>query len=524
MPETPVFSTAAVAAPHPRASAIGQAILASGGNAIEAVVAMAATCAVVLPHLNGLGGDGFFLVREPRGRVHGIEAVGPAGALATIARYRQREYEAVPTQGADATVTVAGVVAGWSLALELSRALGGQMPLDMLLTDAVALARDGYDVVPSEGRLKLSPTLIADPSFARTFLQDGKPAVAGDRRLLPRLADTLERLSHAGLADFYRGDVGREIALDLERIDSPIGRRDLETYRARSVEPLTVGLQGATLYNLPAPSVGFASLMALTIADRLGVGSSESVLAHHGLIEATRRALVLADRRITDPREMEADLADLLAGGLPEHEALQIDRSRAGTSALPTGTEGDGIWIGCIDKDGLAVSFAQSVDGSFGSGIVLPRTGIHWHNRGRAFSLDPSRLNPLVPGRKPPHSLNPALAVFADHRVLTYGVVGAQTQGQILSRYADLAAGPADTLAAPRWWLARRDDSETVLRVEEGFDTSFMRGLSRLGHQVEDVAAGEAALPGAGMIVKHARNGRVEASHDPRGEGEVMGL
>src|SRR6478735_403755 len=152
MLETPVFSTAAVAAPHARAAAIGQTILASGGNAVEAVIAMAATCAVVLPHLNGLGGDGFFLVREPRGRVHALDAAGPAGALATGERYRKREYEGVPVRGPDAALTVAGVVSGWALGLKLARALGGQLPLDMLLTDAIAAAREGYAVSLSEVR------------------------------------------------------------------------------------------------------------------------------------------------------------------------------------------------------------------------------------------------------------------------------------------------------------------------------------------------------------------------------------
>ena len=222
MLETPVFSTAAVAAPHTRAAEIGQSILASGGNAVEAVVAMAATCSVVLPHLNGLGGDGFFVVREPRGRVHGLDASGPAGTLATIERYRKREYEIIPAHGPDAALTVAGVVAGWALALDLARALGGQLPLDMLMGDAIRLAREGCALAPSESRVPIDPALRDAPHFAATFLVDGKSPRTGTVRRQPKLADTLERLSHAGLADFYRGDVGREIALDLERIGSPI--------------------------------------------------------------------------------------------------------------------------------------------------------------------------------------------------------------------------------------------------------------------------------------------------------------
>jgi gamma-glutamyltranspeptidase/glutathione hydrolase len=524
MPETPVFSTAAVAAPHARAAEIGQTILASGGNAVEAVVAMAATSAVVLPHLNGLGGDGFLLVREPRGRVHAIDASGAAGALATIRRYREKEYEFIPPHGPDAAVTVAGVVAGWSLGLELAKALGGQLPLDMLLADAISLARDGYGVSSSEARASIDPGLRDAPYFSDTFLVDGKSPEAGSLRRQPRLADTLERLSHAGLLDLYRGDVGREVALDLERIGSPIVRRDLETYRARVVNPLSVRLHQAEVYNFPAPTDGLATLLALGIADRSDRRRIDNADYHHRMIEALKRALALRDRHITDPREVEGDLTDLLAAGFLEREALQIDARRAAVYALPRGMEDDGVWIGCIDKDGLAVSYAQSVHGRYGSGCVLPGTGLHWHNRGAAFSLDAGSTNPLAPGRKPPHTLNPTLAVFADHRVLAFGGAAPQIQPQIFARYTDLGMGLADAVEAPRWNLARSGDS-TVVRVEDGFDPSLIRALGQLGHPVEEMGGADpGAFSHVGMIVKQARNGRVEAAHDPRADGVVMGL
>src|SRR4051812_3910670 len=156
MTETPVFSTAAVAAPHRLAAETGQMILAAGGNAIEAMVAMASTVAVVYPHMNGLGGDGFWLVREPGGRMHALDAAGPAGALATIRRYRDKEYDAIPPRGVDSAITVAGAVGGWRLALELSRYLGGGLPLDLLLGDAIRLAREGYAVSGSEERFQTS--------------------------------------------------------------------------------------------------------------------------------------------------------------------------------------------------------------------------------------------------------------------------------------------------------------------------------------------------------------------------------
>src|SRR5215211_8576347 len=142
MPETPVFSAAAVAAPHHLAAESGRAILAEGGNAIEAMVAMAATIALVYPHMNAIGGDGFWLVREPGGRVRGIEACGPAGSLATIKRYRDKGYDAIPGRGPDAALTVAGAIAGWHTALDYARTLGGRLPLAALLGAAVRFARE----------------------------------------------------------------------------------------------------------------------------------------------------------------------------------------------------------------------------------------------------------------------------------------------------------------------------------------------------------------------------------------------
>src|SRR4051812_10732679 len=253
MPESPIFSNAAVAAPHDLAAATGQSVLAAGGNAIEAMLAMAATIAVVYPHMNGLGGDGFWLVREPGGRIHAIEACGPAGALATIERYRDKGYDAVPPRGPDATVTVAGAGGGWQGAHEMASAFGGKLPLDMLLGDAIRHAREGYPVSESEARypVKEPQALHECPGFPSTFLVEGKVPAANAARRVPALADTFAQLSHAGLRDFYRGDVGREIATDLERIGSPVTRRDVETYRARLVQPLSLRLRNATVHNVP---------------------------------------------------------------------------------------------------------------------------------------------------------------------------------------------------------------------------------------------------------------------------------
>lgn len=529
--DTPTFSTAAVAAPHSLAAASGRNVLAAGGNAIEAMVAMAATIAVVYPHMNAIGGDGFWLVREPGGRVRGIEACGPAGSRATRARYRGLGHDTIPFRGPDAAVTVAGTIGGWALAMDYAKSLGGKMELADLLADAIRFAKEGCEVSASELRTEPNhkDVLWEAPGFAETFGFDGKPPKAGDIRRNLKLADTLAHLAAAGLDDFYRGDVGREIGADLERFGMPVTRADYATYRAVVREPLHARLGAKSVYNMPPPTQGLAALLILGIYERLGITGRESVRHHHGLIEATKRAFRIRDRVVTDFRELTEDPQALLVPEVFEREAAAIDMGRAAPFPGPLDT-GDTIWMGAIDASGLAVSFIQSVYWEWGSGCVLPATGIVLQNRGASFSLDPAAVNPLEPGRRPFHTLNPALAVFDDGRVAAYGSMGGdgqpQFQAQLLTRYADLGESVGRTVDAPRWLLGRTwGSSSTSLKMENRFDPEITDGLSRLGHEVEIVPEGYSdGLGHAGMLVKHRRNGRVEAAHDPRSDGGAEGL
>lgn len=490
---------------------------------------MAATIAVVYPHMNGIGGDGFWLVHEPGGRLHGIEACGPAGALATIERYRDKGYDAIPARGPEAALSVAGAVGGWQLALDLSRSLGGRMPLRELLADAISYCREGYAVSDSELRNKPNEleALTAAPGFVPAFWNDGAAPKPGARRRPEALGAALEHLGHAGLDDFYRGDVGREIAADLERIGAPVTRTDLVRYHARSVVPLTLKLPGLTVANLPPPTQGLASLMILGIFERLGASRLDSFEHHHGLIEATKRAFAIRDRYVTDPADLDHPPVDFLSETVLAKEAAAIDMKRAAKLPLRPGN-GDTIWMGAIDGSGLAVSYIQSIYWEYGSGCVLPATGIHWQNRGVSFSLDRNATNPLVPGRKPFHTLNPALARFDDGRILPYGSMGGdgqpQFQAQILTRYRagqDLATA----VDAPRWLFGKTwGAGSTSLKLESRFDPSLLERLDAAGHPIEE--SGLAYSEGfghAGMLVKHAK-GQVEAVHDPRSDGDARGI
>jgi oxamate amidohydrolase len=519
-----------VAAPHHAAAEAGRGVLAEGGNALEAMVAMAAAIAAVYPHMNHVGGDGFFLVRERSGRVRALMAAGRAGTDARIELYREEGYDTIPARGPLAALTAPAAVAGWSLALEAAKAAGGRMPLTMLLEPAIRSARDGYVVTASQARLTAEKLgeLAGVPGFAATFLVDGKPPAAGTMLRQPALAASLDHLANVGLDDFYRGDVGREIAADLARIGSPVTRADIAAVRAGLAEPLSLTIDAGTIYNLPPPTQGLASLIILGLFTRLRVPMAESFEHVHGLIEATKRAFRVRDRFVTDPDRLPQPLAPFLDAKFLDAEAAQIDRRKAAKWQTSPGG-GDTVWMGAADADGLVVSYIQSIYWEFGSGCVLPATGVLMQNRGASFSLDPRALNALAPGRMPFHTLNAALAVLRDGRIIAYGSMGGdgqpQTQGALFTRHVLYRQPLAEAIDRPRWLLGRTWGSTvTNLRLEDGFDGYLVDRLLSAGHDVEVVDARYSDTMGhAGAVILHP-DGTLEGAHDPRADGGAAGV
>jgi oxamate amidohydrolase len=518
----------AVCAPHFAAVEAGRSILAEGGNAIEAMLAMAASIAAVYPHMNHLGGDGFWIIREPSGRVRAIMAAGPAALQAKPEFYR--DYDAMPTRGPLAALTVPGAVGGWMLAQEAARAHGGKLPLKILLTPAVTQARNGYAVTRSQRRLteEQFSSLKDVPGFATQFLVDGKVPEVGATLKQEAFAGTLEHLTHAGFEDFYRGDVARETAADLERIGSPLSRTDFERYQATLAEPLRVSLASGTLYNTDAPTQGAVSLMILGLFARLGVTEAEGFDHLHGLVEATKRALRMRDRLITDPNYLSHSLQRVLEERYLAGEAMKIDRRKAAPWPLAPHA-GDTIWMGAADTSGLVVSYIQSLYWEFGSGCVLPRTGLLMQNRGSSFSLQPGALNFLGPGRRPFHTLNPALAVLEDGRIMAYGCMGGdgqpQTQSAVFTRYVDFREPLLEALDRPRWVLGRTwGEARTSLRLEPRFDDSVIAALAAAGHDIDLLSEPHSDVMGhAGAVVLHP-DGTCEGAHDLRADGGAAGV
>jgi gamma-glutamyltranspeptidase/glutathione hydrolase len=517
-----------VCAPHQAAVEAGRMILSDGGNAIEAMIAMAATVATAYPHMSHLGGDAFWLWREPGGRVRVIMAAGRAGTHATRERYR--EYDAIPPRGPLAALTVPGTVAGWILAHEAARAHGSRQPLAALLSPAIQHARQGCAVTKSQARHSAEKLgeLKEVPGFAQAFLIAGKSPEAGDMLKQPALAATLEQLCHAGLDDFYRGDVGHEIAADLDRVGSPITRADLEACLAELAEPLSLRLDRATLYNTPPPTQGLASLLILGLFERLRVNVPESFDYVHGIIEASKRALLLRDRVIADPDRVAETVERYLQPRFLEAELLHIDHRNAATWPHLPGS-GDTVWMGAADASGLTVSYIQSLYWEFGSGVVLPRTGVLMQNRGASFSLKSDSINALEPGRIPFHTLNPALAELDDGRIIAYGTMGGdgqpQTQAALFTRYAFFRQPLDHAIDAPRWLLGRTwGATRANLRLESRFDPSLVERLEAAGHDVEVLPEPYSEVMGhAGAVVLHPA-GSMEAAHDPRADGAAAGV
>ncbi|MBS7540553.1 gamma-glutamyltransferase family protein [Ancylobacter lacus] len=520
-----------VAAPHHLAGEAGRAVLAEGGNAVEAMVAAAAAIAVAYPHMNHFGGDGFWLIREPSGRVRYIEAAGFAGAKATRGFYEERGHHVLPARGPLAALTVPGQIGGWQLALEAAKALGGRLPLARLLEPAIALARGGVPVSRSQSRLtteKLAE-LQDVPGFAATFLAEGKAPAAGTTQRFARLADTLAHLAGAGLDDFYRGDVGREIAADLERAGSPVTRADLARFRAVPREPLHARFSAFEAWSSPPPTQGLATLMILGIFDRLEAKQPESFAHVHGLVEATKRAFLVRDRVVTDGERLRHDPAAFLTPAAFEREAAAIDPRRALAWPRPA-AGGDTVWLGAADAGGTVVSYIQSIYWEFGSGLVLPATGVLMQNRGVSFSLDPAAVNPLEPGRRPFHTLNPGLARLADGRVMAFGTMGGegqpQTNAAVLSRHVRYGVPLGEAIDRPRWVLGPTwgAGSAVSLRIEPRFDSALPEQLERAGHAVSVMDEPYSDVMGhAGAVILHPR-GALEGAHDPRSDGGAAGV
>ena len=510
-------------APHYKAAQAGQAILDAGGTASEAMVAAAAMITVQYPHMNSIGGDGFWIISKAGEEPIAIDSCGASSLNIDVEAYRQQANE-LPESGGEAAITMAGTISGWQQALALNP---GDLPLLAILQPAIDAAEQGIEVTQSlvDASEKTFTRLKALTSFAEFYLKQGKPIKVGDTIVNQPLAETFKRLAKAGLDDFYRGELAEKMAEELALAGSPITLNDFHQHQAILNKPLAVDISKGRLYNLDAPTQGLASLLILAIYDRLVENVTTQTEHIHLLVEATKQAFIIRDQQIADPECLQQPLQTWLHKDVIDQCAANISFEKA----LPwphIAKPGDTIWMGASDQYGTMVSFIQSVYWEFGSGVVLPSTGVTWNIRGKSFTLDASHHNVLAPGKKPFHTLNPAYAELKDGRRLVYGTMGGegqpQTQACLFSRYLYQGMSLSSSVAKPRWLLGRTwGDSTNNLRLENQLYKQHGAALIALGHDITAVADNNELMGHAGAIMLNTE-GKTLATSDPRSDGQSL--
>lgn len=517
-----------VVTPHHLASQSALKILRAGGTAMEAMVAAAATIAVVCPQMNSIGGDGFWLIIPPDGEPVAIEACGAAGSLATEDFFKGNDK--IPLRGPKAALTVAGTVGGWEEALKYVAECGYQrFSVSTLLADAISYAEKGFPI--SSALANDIVEILKDQNISKELKYIIKPdekfLKTGQKLYQTKLAETLKELSENGLNSFYRGNLAKLIAKDVVSLGMPITESDLANYSPVRRTPLRLLHEYGEIFNLPPPTQGLVSLSILAMLDKLRISGQHEGQFIHTTVEATKQAFMLRDQHITDPSYMNVDAQSLLASHAITKMATKINPHQALSKVKGEGP-GDTIWMGVMDSKGFSVSFIQSFFYPFGSGLVLPSTGIVWQNRGTSFKLEKNHIRTVRPGKKPFHTLNPPAARLHDGRILVYGTQGGdgqpQTQAAVFHRYVVQKMNLQKAISTPRWLYGQtQNDQNDDLKLEARFGNDTIEYLKQRGHKVRFLPEYTKDMGEAGALVRHP-DGIIEGAFDPRSDGSVVGF
>ena len=516
------------AASHPLAANAGLDMIKQGGNAIDAAVAAAACMTVLEPTSNGIGSDAFAIVwtaeegKEPR--LYGLNASGKAPMEIDAGKVRAMGFETMPDRGW-IPVMVPGAPAAWAA---LNRRFG-KLPLRQVLSPAIEYAREGYAVTPVISRLwkdsfDLFTRTLTDPCFKpwfQMFAPGGHAPRPGEIWRSPDMAKTLEMIADSGAEAFYRGELAERIDRYARETGGFIRKEDLASYKPEWVEPIRTGYRGYDVWEIPPNGFGIIALMTLNMLQGFSFDGKdredEEVL--HRQIECLKLAFEDGKRYVADPKTMTVTPEELLDPGYAAKR-----RSLIGEQALlPAAGDphaGGTVYLCTADGDGNMVSFIQSNYKGFGSGIVIPGTGISLQDRGFGFSLDPAMENCLAPGKKSMHTIIPGFLTKDGQPVGPFGVMGAfmQPQGhvQVMTNILDFHMNPQEALDAPRWqWVGQKK-----IQVEKSFSTKLTEALRARGHEVE---VAESSLSfGRGQIIFRTEEGVLCGASEPRADGTVI--
>jgi len=516
-----------VATSQPLAARAGVSILEEGGNAFDAAVATAAALNVVEPTSTGLGGDVFALYRTADGEVGGLRSCGGAPADATIdavreavSRDRGASTEAVsmPERGPH-TVTVPGTARGWEATVEEL----GRRSLAEVLQPAIEYAREGYPVTEVvAAQWEHAEDLFSDEHAREAYLPDDRPPRVGETITLPRLGESIALIAEEGADVVYEGAIADAIVAEVRGKGGFLAKSDLAGFEPEFVDPVSTTYGGAEIYELPPNNQGLVVLEALNIAEALGAGGYDDPVDRvHYLVEATKRAFVDGHRYITDP-DYES-IPDLVAKEYARKRASEVGPEA--TADVDVGVPdanaefSDTVLLAVADDAGNVVSYINSRFAGFGSGLVAGDTGIALQNRGASFSLDPDHPNALAPGKRPFHTLVPAVAKLGEDDWAAFGVMGGymQPQGhvQVLSHLLDRGRPLQAALDAPRW----RYLESGRLAIEARIGDRLATKLARRGH---DVVVRPPSTFGGAQIVRNDA-GTLSGATEPRKDGSVAG-
>ena len=512
----PMLADNALATSQPLATSAGLRMLAAGGNAVDAALAAAIALTVVEPTSNGIGGDLFAIVWDGL-TLHGLNASGRSPAAWT--RDRFDAFPAMPARGW-MTVTVPGAVSGW---VHLSRRFG-RLPFRTLFEPAITYAREGFPVSPitAEAWRRSYDRLKEYPDWLAAFAPEGRTPTAGERFASPAHAATLEEIALTAGESFYRGPLARRIAAHAASTGGLLTADDLATHRGDDVGTISLNYHGHRLHEIPPNGQGIAALVALGLLQHSDVRklSPDSADCLHLQIEAMKLAFADAHRYVADPKWMDVDPLDLLEPDYLARRAALIDPARAGDPQHGAPKPGGTVYLTAADADGRMVSLIQSNYAGFGSGIVVPDTGIALQNRGNGFTLQRGHPNEVGPDKRPFHTIIPGFVTRDGRPWMSFGVMGGEMQPQghvqMMVRCVDFDQNPQAASDAPRWKVL---EGRRVL-LEQGWPPGVVDDLKRRGH---DVRVADFTEFGGAQLIQKLPTGTYLAASDHRKDGHAAG-
>jgi gamma-glutamyltranspeptidase len=531
-----------VATPHYLASTAGLEMLQRGGSAVDAAIAANAVLCVVYPHMAGLGGDGFWLIAEPSGTVHGLNASGAAAQLATLEYYRPRSKDnEIPARGPLSILTVPGAIDGWRATHERF----GRLPWSELFEAAIVYARDGIAVSRSlaDWLAQDQPILAAYPATAAIFMPGNHVPREGERLVQSDLARSLQHIASKGArAGYYEGAIAERICTSLKTQGSPLRADDFAAFHAEWVEPISSTYRGYKVCALPPNTQGFTAIQILNLIEGYDVadwGDGSADYYHH-MAEAVKVAFADREEWLTDPRFVDIPVERLITKTYADERRRLIDNERASNIAeVPAGIlykhrherrapDGDTCYFCAADKDRMVVSLIQSIYHDFGSAVIGGDTGIILQNRGAFFALDEHHPNHLHPGKRTFHTLIPGMLMRDGQPYLAFGSMGGegqpQSQAALATRILDFGYDVQQAIEAPRWLMGRTWGTRSRnMSLEGRISDEVVRELKRRGQPVQMVTDWNDNMGHAHAIRIDHERGLFEGGADPRGDGAALG-